>query len=123
MGGILNLVAVAGSDRGVAAAAVAVSIESLKAVFAWRDRLEMAVSCHVSVGDPTANSLQCPFSLYPLSLSLSVPPLPPVPAVSGEPPPSGCGAAFIGAPGKTHIPQQQIWGELAAEEYERFRSL
>ena len=36
VGGILNLVAVAGSDRGVAAAAVAVSIESLKAVFAWQ---------------------------------------------------------------------------------------
>ena len=65
-------------------------------------------------------------SLFPLpylSLFFLVPPLPPVPAVSGEPPPSGFGAAVIGAPGKTHIPQQQIWSKLAAEEYERFRAL
>ena len=53
----------AGSDRGVAAAAVAVSIESLIAVFAWRDRLKMAVSCHVDV---TTNRLPTPMPLFPL---------------------------------------------------------
>ena len=47
----------------------------------------------------------------------------PAPAVSGEPPPCGFGAAVIEAPGRAHIPQQQIWGKLAAEECERFRAL
>ena len=60
MGGILKLVAVAGSDRGVAAAAVAVSIESLRLSFTWRDRLKMAVSCHVSVVVSTPRSILSP---------------------------------------------------------------
>ena len=63
---MLKLVAVAGSDRGVAADAVAVSIESLRLSFTWRDRLKMAVSCHVSVVVSTPNS-NVPF---PFTLSL-----------------------------------------------------
>ena len=120
---MLKLVAVAGSDRGVAADAVAGGVDR-----------ELALVVHLArslengrelprVGCRFNSQLQCPFSFYPLSLLYLAPPLPPVPAVSGEPPPSGFGAAFIGAPGKTHIPQQQIWSKLAAEEYERFRAL
>ena len=44
-----------------------------------------------------------------------------MPVVSGVPSPRGFGAAVIAAPGKTQIPQQQIWGKLDAEEYVRFR--
>ena len=54
-----------------------------------------------------------PFPLFlssPLSAATG-----PMPVVSGVPSPRGFGAAVIAAPGKTQIPQQQIWGKLAAE--------
>ena len=60
-----------------------------------------------------------PFPLFlssPLSAATG-----PMPVVSGVPSPRGFGAAVIAAPGKTQIPQQQIWGKLDAEEYVRFR--
>ena len=60
-----------------------------------------------------------PFPLFlssPLSAATG-----PMPVVSGVPSSRGFGAAVIAAPGKTQIPQQQIWGKLDAEEYVRFR--